>query len=209
VRNVYVVPTIHNMEIEEERRFEDSSGILFIGGYNHPPNVDAARWLCSEIMPRVWERDPKIVVTLLGSNPPDSLLALQSNTIRVPGFVRDVKTHFMSARVFAAPLRYGAGMNGKVGHALSFRLPVVLTDLAADGFGLNGGEQCLIANDAGSFADAVIRLHTDRELWTRLSRSAPRALEPFQSAAIAPNLLKMLTKIVEAAPDIRPAAGVF
>jgi GT2 family glycosyltransferase len=208
VRNVYVVPTIHNLEVEEERRFEDSAGVLFIGGYNHPPNVDAARWLCCEIMPRVWERDPKIVLTLLGSNPPDSLLALQSNTIRVPGFVRDVRTHFMAARVFAAPLRFGAGMNGKVGHALSFRLPVVLTELAAEGFGLADGEHCLIANDAGNFADAIVRLYTEPKLWTRLSRSAPRVLEQFQRPAIAPRLLKILDEIASAGTEVRRAAGV-
>lgn len=210
VSNVYVVPTIHTMEVKTDRRFEDSSGVLFIGGYNHPPNVDAAQWLCREIMPRVWERDPTIVLTLLGSNPPDSLLKLQSAAVRVPGFVRDVTEQFMSARVFAAPLRYGAGMNGKVGHALSFRLPVVLTDLAAEGFGLTGGEHCLIANETAGFADAILRLYTDAELWARLSRSAPRVLQPFQASEIAPKLLGILDEIAHAPGKAsRPAAGVL
>jgi glycosyltransferase involved in cell wall biosynthesis len=200
VDNVFVVPTIHELEIEGERRFSETSGILFIGGYNHPPNVDAARWLHGEIMPLLWKRNPKITLTLLGSNPPDSVLAMESERVRVPGFVSDVRPYFLNARVFVAPLRYGAGMNGKVGHALSYRLPVVLTEMAADGFGLTDGRNCLIANDAAHFAEAVARLYDDEQLWEKLSRSADEVLGRFGRSAVAPGLLGSLEELCNSEP---------
>ena len=199
IENVYVVPTLHEMEITVDRNFDETSGLLFIGGYNHPPNGDAARWLHSEIMPEVWKTHPDLTLTLLGSNPPDSVLAMESDRIRVPGYVRDVAPYFMNARLFVAPLRYGAGMNGKVGHALSFKLPCVLTGLAADGFGLTDGDDCLIADDAAAFARAIVRLHGDRALWTKLSRSASHVLAPFQSYAIKPKLIGSFNEIQGAA----------
>jgi GT2 family glycosyltransferase len=200
VENVFVVPTIHELEIERERRFSESSGILFIGGYNHPPNVDAARWLHDEIMPLLWKRNPNITLTLLGSNPPDSVLAMESERVRVPGFVSDVRPYFLNARIFVAPLRYGAGMNGKVGHALSYRLPLVLTEMAADGFGLTDGRNCLIANDAGRFAEAIARLYDDEQLWTKLSRSADDVLGRFGRSAVAPGLLRALEELCNSEP---------
>jgi GT2 family glycosyltransferase len=195
IENVFVVPTLHEMETQEERTFENTAGIVFIGGYNHPPNEDAARWLQREIMPEVWKKDPSITLTLLGSNPPDSVLAMESERIRVPGYVRDVTPYFMGARLFVAPLRYGAGMNGKVGHALSYKLPCVLTGLAADGFGLTNGKNCLIAEDAAGFADAILRLYNDRQLWTKFSESAAHVLAPFQPRAIKPGLIRSLDVI--------------
>jgi hypothetical protein len=86
-------------------------------------------------------------------------------------------------------------MNGKVGHVLSFRVPAVLTGLAADRFGLTDGVDCLIADNAEQFANATLRLYRDQSLWTQISRSAERALAPFQSRAVAPRLLRMLEDV--------------
>ena len=195
IGNIFVVPTIHDMEVRERRAFSGSSGILFIGGYNHPPNVDAARWLCEQIMPLVWKEEPAIILTLLGSNPPDSILAMECERVRVPGFVRDISTYFTTARLFAAPLRYGAGMNGKVGQALSFRLPLVLTETAADGFDLVDGQNCLIANETHSFADAILRLYRDETLWQKFSDAAAGVLEPLQGESVKPALLRVFGEL--------------
>lgn len=197
IGTVFVVPTLHEMELKRERRFAESAGLLFIGGYNHPPNVDAVCWLHDEIMPLVWARDPAIMLTLLGSNPPDAVSAMASQRVRVPGFVRDVSPYFLTARIFVAPLRFGAGMNGKVGHALSFRLPVVLTELAADGFGLTDRRDCLIANDARHFANAILRLYSDEDLWQRLSGASETVLAPFGRASVTPQLLRVFDETAE------------
>jgi GT2 family glycosyltransferase/glycosyltransferase involved in cell wall biosynthesis len=195
IEKVFVIPTIHDVESTALRDFSASSGLLFIGGYNHPPNVDAVMWLCKEIMPRVWRQDPTLIVTLLGSDPPDAVRALQSERIRVPGYLRDVSSHFVGARVFVAPLRYGAGMNGKVGQALSYRLPPVLTENAADGFSLSDEQNCLLASDTEAFASAILRLYNDAALWQKISNAAPQALAPLQSNAVKPALLDVFDSL--------------
>ena len=199
IEHVFVVPTLHDPESHTTREFEERSGVLFIGGYNHTPNVDAAKWLCEEIMPIVWRERPEISVTLLGSNPPESVLALQSPKVRVPGFLPDVSRYFETSRVFVAPIRFGAGMKGKVGHALSYGLPTVLTTIAAEGFGLTDERDCLIADDAETFARGILRAYCDREVWDGLSRSAVAAIEPFTMAAVKPQLLLTLSTVAESA----------
>lgn len=192
---VYVIPTLHDPEIDGPRDYGTSSGLLFIGGYTHAPNVDAAVWLVDQIMPAVWERDPSIHITLLGSNPPNDVLSLQSERVRVPGYVRDVAPFFKQSRLFVAPLRFGAGMKGKVGQALSFGLPTVLTDVAAEGFGIQSGRDCIIANDAGAFADAIVELYNDEAKWRAVSAASVAALEECSCAAVRPRLVRMLLDV--------------
>jgi glycosyltransferase involved in cell wall biosynthesis len=89
--------------------------------------------------------------------------------VEVTGHLRDVDAYFDSARVFIAPLRYGAGMKGKCGHAFSRGLPIVTTSLGAEGFGITDGRQALLRDDAASFADAVMTLLQDDGLWEAMS----------------------------------------
>ena len=191
IGNVSVIPTIHDTEVHRHVDFHGRSGLVFIGGYGHPPNVDAALWLCNEIMPIVWSRQPDIRVTLLGNAPSKSVLSLRSERVIVTGFVADVSAYFEESRLFVAPLRYGAGMKGKVGHALSYGLPAVLTPVAAEGFDLADGVNCLIADDTASFAVAILALYNDRTLWDRLSANGAAAIGEFGLAAVGGRLSEL------------------
>lgn len=193
---VAIVPTIHDVEPFAPRRFEDTDGIIFIGGYDHTPNVDAVRWLVREIMPVVWEWLPEVGVTLLGANPPDAVLELAGARVSVPGYVRDVEPYFLGARMFVAPLRYGAGMNGKVGHALGYRLPTVTTPVGAAGFGLTDGSDALIADDVAAFAAAVVTLYQDRTLWSRISARSAEPLAACSSERVVAVALAAIDGVV-------------
>lgn len=195
IEHVAVIPTIHNPRPGPLPDFVNRTGVLFIGGYNHTPNVDAARWLCEEIMPLVWQRLPDVRVTLVGSNPPGEVLALANDRVDVAGYVPDADPFFLNARVFVAPLRYGAGMKGKIGHSLSFGLPLVTTALGVDGFALVQGKNCLIAEDAQSFSEAIVRLHSDRSLWEAMSSRCFEAIRDCGSSAVAVNVLKLLDEV--------------
>ena len=138
-----------------------------------------------------------MTLTLLGSNPPESVLALQSGLVRVPGYVPDVGSYFETAKLFVAPIRFGAGIKGKVGHALSYGLPVVLTSIAAEGFGFTDNHDCLLADDAPSFAAAIIRAYRDEALWGTISMNAAQTLAPFTLQAIQPTILSMFTSVIE------------
>jgi GT2 family glycosyltransferase len=203
IRPVYVVPTIHTPRISEPRSFENANGLLFIGGYAHSPNVDAVEWLCSEIMPLVWRTIPGLRVTLLGNNPTPSVLALRSNRVDVPGYIADVEPYFLSHRIFVAPLRYGAGIKGKVGHAMSYGLPTITTQIGAEGFRLRPGQDYLEAETAAEFATTIVRLDSDPELWSTLSENSLRAMQPFSSEAVTETLLRIIDSATE-----RGRAGV-
>lgn len=195
IETVEVVPTIHDRAIDKMRTFEATRDLLFIGNYNHTPNADAAAWLCTEIMPRVWKKLPDVNVELLGSNPTEAVRALASKRVRVPGYVSDVSTYFSSARLFVAPLRFGAGMKGKVGQAMSFGLPIVATSTAMEGFAMADGVHCIVADDANSFADAVVRAYNDGSAWQHMSNALLEKSRAFSRSAVGTNVLGVLSRV--------------
>jgi GT2 family glycosyltransferase/glycosyltransferase involved in cell wall biosynthesis len=195
-RDVFVVPTIHEPRVSEDRSFEASSGLLFIGNYHHLPNVDAVGWLCKEVMPIVWRALPDVTLTLLGSNAPREVEALAADRVSVPGYVRDVEPFFLRSRIFVAPLRFGAGMKGKIGQALEYALPVVTTAVGAEGIGLRDGENAsVVAAEPEAFAQAIVALYNDAERWRRYSRAAAATIEPFTPDAVRPRLLEIFDRV--------------
>ena len=107
--------------------------------YKHKPNVDAVTWLIREIMPIVRKKLGDIPVYLLGSYPTPEICSLNSNTVFVPGYLADVNPYFINSRIFVAPLRYGAGMKGKIGQSLEYGLPIVSTSIGVEGMNLVDG----------------------------------------------------------------------
>jgi glycosyltransferase involved in cell wall biosynthesis len=180
--NVFVMPNVHD-SFPRVASYEQTAGLIFIGGYVHGPNVDAAIWLCEEIMPIVWRTHPAIRVTLIGSNVPDEVRRLASNRVQVAGFIPDVTPYFERARLMVAPLRYGAGLKGKVGHAFAYGLPTITTTIGAEGFDLVAGRDAMIADDAEGFAAAIIRAYDDPALWETLSENGARIVKRFSPEA--------------------------
>ena len=148
-------------------------GLLFIGGYSHRPNVDAVRYMVEEVLPLLHPKHPELTLTLIGSNPPPAILAFASERVKVMGWVADTRPYLDEALISVAPLRYGAGMKGKVGEALAVGLPVVTSSIGAEGMQLVDGVHALIADDATAFAAAIERLLSDDALWERLSAAGP------------------------------------
>jgi GT2 family glycosyltransferase len=152
------------------RPFEERSGIVFIGGFRHPPNADAVIWYAHEVLPHLRTRLPGVTTTVVGAEPPAGVRALAAPDLAIAGFVADVDPVFEGARVSIAPLRYGAGVKGKVNLAMSYAVPVVATTVAVEGMHLVDGADVLVADEPAAFADAIVRVYTDRTLWQRLSQ---------------------------------------
>lgn len=166
---IAVVSNIHEVA-ERGPPFDPRGGLLFVGSYRHPPNVDAARWLADEIFPRVRRHLPDAVLHLVGGDAPAEVAALGDRPgIVFHGHVPDLQPLLHAARISVAPLRYGAGVKGKVNQALAQGLPVVATSCAVEGMFLTDGVDVLVADDAEAFAAAVVRLHQDAALWETLS----------------------------------------
>ena len=169
-----LLPNVHETRHGPIPDTANRSGLLFIGNFFHPPNADAVFWFVSDVLPLLGaEVTPTL--TILGAQRKGVLEDLAHTHVNWLGYVPDVTPYFDRARVFVAPLRYGAGMKGKVGMAMALGLPVVTTSVGAEGMGLVDGTHALIANSEEDFAGAVARLQKDDELWRHLSTEA-RAL---------------------------------
>ena len=200
IHPVEVVPNIHvsriNEDTERNTSFAARKDILFIGSYNHPPNIDGVLWLCREIMPLVWQELPEVKVTLLGSNPTAQVQGLASDRVEVTGYIADVSDYFLSHRIFVSPLRYGAGMKGKIGQSLEYSLPIISTAVGIEGMYLTAGKNLLEANTTEEFATAILRLYQNQELWNNLASNSQEAIKIFTPEVIKQNLVQIMEKFL-------------
>jgi GT2 family glycosyltransferase len=143
--------------------------LVFIGGYGHPPNSDAIHWLAREILPRLREAMPDIQLHVLGDVPDAKQRELAVPGLQFHGRVPDLAPWLDACLASLAPLRFGAGVKGKINMSMSHGVPVIATHIAAEGMQLGNGVDVLLADDATAFVDAVLRLQRDEALWKRLS----------------------------------------
>ena len=170
IENVHVFPWAIDIP-GTEKGFEERKDICFIGGYQHPPNVDAVIYFVDEIFPLLRNQLPDLKFHAIGSNPPDEIKQLASEYVIVSGYVEDLHSLMGKIRVAVAPIRYGAGIKGKVGTTLAAGLPCVATTVAAEGMELDDGSNILIADTEQEFSEAVLRLYTDEALWKEVSQN--------------------------------------
>jgi GT2 family glycosyltransferase/SAM-dependent methyltransferase/glycosyltransferase involved in cell wall biosynthesis len=173
---VAVVPNAHEV-VAEVAPLEGRSGLLFVGGFEHLPNIDAVQYLVRSILPLVRRRLGDVPVTIVGSKAPPAVLELVAAGVEVAGYVPDLETLLDRTRVMVAPLRYGAGMKGKVTQSLAHGLPVVTTTVGAEGLGAVDGRDMLIADDPEAFADAIVRAYSDDALWRTLSENGQAVVD--------------------------------
>jgi O-antigen biosynthesis protein len=190
---VDIVSNIH-VNMLGQASFAERRGVLFIGGFRHPPNLDAIAWYAREVMPILRKKSPGIVTTVIGSSAPPALQTYAAEDLVIAGFVQDVAPLYHQARLSISPLRYGAGVKGKVNLSMQYGVPVVATPVSAEGMYLNDGENVLIATSPEEFADAVIRLHHDEVLWNKLSKAGLENIEAHFSRACA---MRALARVLE------------
>jgi len=167
---VDIVPTIYEVH-GCNTPFSERGDLMFVGGFQHPPNPDAMRYFINEIFPAVRNKLKGVKLYVIGSDPPTDLIRLSADDVIVTGFVSDLALYLDRCRVSVAPLRFGAGIKGKINLSMSYGLPVVATLVAVEGMELKDRESVMIANNGSEFAEAVIELYHDRELWEKLSRN--------------------------------------
>jgi glycosyltransferase involved in cell wall biosynthesis len=150
-----------------KRPFAHRSGIGFIGGFRHQPNVDAVRFFLDEIWPDLRTRLPEVVFYIIGPHLPESLRDGSDPRVIGVGHVPDLSTRLEELRVTVAPLRFGAGAKGKIVSSLGHGVPCVATSIAVEGMAL--GDVVVAADTPQQFCDAVVALHEDERQW--LARS--------------------------------------
>ena len=155
----------------------DPPTVLFVGGFGHPPNVDAAIWLAESIFPRVVARVPNARLQLVGQAPGRDVLALAGGAVSVHGSVPDVTPYLDAAAVVVAPIRIGGSMRGKVLEALAAGKALVATPRAAEGVDAVDGEHLLVADGEDALVEALVALLLDRPRRRRLGENARRWAE--------------------------------
>ncbi|HQT46000.1 MAG TPA: glycosyltransferase [Acidocella sp.] len=169
--------------------FSARRDVCFLGGYRHPPNIDAVRYFATEIFPLLRAAEPGMRFIVAGSYPPEEVLDLASEDIIVTGMIDDLRDLFDPCRVFVCPLRVGAGVKGKVASALSYGIPIVSTPVGVEGTQLVHGQHVLVADAPERFAAGILRLYRDETLWNRLSANGQQLVRAELSLEMGANVL--------------------
>jgi len=165
---------------------------LFIGSFQHTPNVDAVLFFVQSIYPLVRAHLPEAKFYIIGDKAPPEVIALASDNIVVTGLQRDAAPFFDSVKLSVAPLRFGAGVKGKINQSMAFGVPVVATSVAVDGTELRDREEILVADEPEDFAQALIELYESEDLWNRLSDNGLTKTRALYSADAARKKLEFL-----------------
>ena len=164
------LPSVPPRNVHTGLPFERRRDLVFVGGFRHPPNVDAVCWFVESVFPLIRTQLPDVDFHCIGGELTPEVQALASRAgVRVHGYVPDISPYMDGCRIAIAPLRYGAGVKGKINLSMAHGQPVVATSRAAEGMHLSHGHDVLVADDAREFADAVVRLYHDAPLWRALS----------------------------------------
>jgi len=201
---LFEIPNIH--EIRTRSNGERSCpSLLFIGSFTHEPNVDAVRWFAGDIWSQVRARFPDARWVIVGADAPADIAGMNGNGIEFKGRVHDTKPFLDETWVSVAPLRFGAGMKGKVGEALSCGVPVVTTAFGAQGYGVVDRVSIALGNDAKAFASGVCWLLEDAHRRRSIGQAGQSAIRnQFSREAIAKSIPHLLTAI----RDLPPRRGV-
>jgi glycosyltransferase involved in cell wall biosynthesis len=203
VPEAYVVQLPLAREIRSPKTpFEARSGIGFIAGFSHLPNVDALQFFLAQIWPLVIEYLPDCEFTIVGPDLPGGMIESVRGTVRYLGYLPEIWDWLESLRLTVAPLRYGAGAKGKVASSLAAGVPCITTSVGAEGMDLQHGVNVLIADSPQDFAAQIERAYTDPILWSLISAGAQQHAERKLSIANWRRLFREMVWTIGASPTL-------
>lgn len=177
---------------------EDTAHLIYIGSMDWYPNEDAVSFFTQEILPQIQTDVPDVKFTIVGGNPSERVQRLADmEGVVVAGRVPEIKSYFAEATVFVVPLRIGSGTRLKILEALAMGKAIVSTTVGAEGLALRDGEEILIADEPDTFANAVTRLLTDRELRQKIGTNGRvRVEQDYDWRSIAERLHKVYESLL-------------
>jgi glycosyltransferase involved in cell wall biosynthesis len=207
---VVVLPVVFTDIPGATKPFAERRDILFIGSFPHQPNIDAVYFFVAAVFPIIRQRIPDIKFKVIGSSPPDSIRRLaEFPGIEILGFVKDLEPVFSDIRLSVAPLRYGAGIKGKIGTSFCYGVPCVATSIAAEGMGLTNGKNVLIGDTPEQLAEAVCAAYLDVDKWNALSKEGHRfALENYSVPVIRERVSDLLWAVTKGWQPIHSAMEI-
>ena len=174
------------------KKFEERKDIMYVGGFGHPPNIDAVLWFGREVFPKILEKYPDIKWYVVGSKVTEEIQAMASDNIIVTGFLsdEDLEALYKKCRMAVVPLRVGAGVKGKVVEAAYYQIPLVTTSIGAEG--LSTEEHAFeVVDDAEEMAELINELYTDYDKLLELSDNSRTFIERYFMLSEAERVIHM------------------
>ena len=190
---------------EKFNSIRERNGIIFVGGFSHAPNVDAVLFFIKEVMPELLKFHPNLLLTIVGSNIPPELFEYQNQNINFLGYIKDLNSILNDSLVNIAPLRFGAGLKGKIANALSLGLPTVASSIAVEGMGLTNNENVIIADQPHEYIKAIDTLIRDKAIWNKISS---KSLQYANSRWSGQVMVKELSDVISSL-DIKSKPGRY
>lgn len=193
-KRVVVIPTFiydSKFPLGKDIGIEHRKTITFVGGFSHAPNVDGVKWFVKDIFPLILKSIPDVTLNIIGSNPTQEILSLKSKNIRVVGYVSDeeLENYYSHTRVIIAPLRFGAGVKGKVIESIAYGIPVITTSIGIEGI-QNGEEVIVVSDDELGFAQNVINISNNDTKWLEIRKKQINYAKELLGTEYAKKILK-------------------
>lgn len=185
-----------------KKPFSERKGISFLGGFDHLPNREAVFYFVHEVMPLIRQRSPEIELNLYGSNITAEIEALAAEDVHIKGFVESLDTVFDECRIFIAPLLSGAGIKGKVLESISYKVPCVLSQVAAESTGLINDLNAKIVNTPTQWADSIVSLYRNESEWNRLSQESAKLINERYSVELGLEAMDCMLSYLELDPAL-------
>lgn len=173
-----------------EKDFSKRKDILFVGGFSHTPNVDAVLWFGKNVFPKILEKCPDVVWHIVGSNAPDEVKELIGEHVVLEGFLTDEELgeFYRKSRMVVVPLRYGAGVKGKIVEAAYYQIPVVTTSIGGEGLDESVGS-FVVEDGAGKMASLIAELYMDYERLGKMSDAGETLIRKYFTTEAAEQVL--------------------
>jgi glycosyltransferase involved in cell wall biosynthesis len=195
----------YTRQVEKKiKTFDERKDIVFVGGFQHQPNIDAVKFFVSEIMPHIQKLIPNLKFYIVGSQMTQEIKALEASDIVIQGFVQDLSSFLSTFKFSVVPLRIGAGIKGKIGTSLSLGLPVISTSIGAEGMELKNKKNVIIEDKVQAFAEKLVSAYKDKRLWDRLSKNGLAFAEKNWSANKGYDNLSSILKDLDFSRETKP-----
>jgi O-antigen biosynthesis protein len=175
--------------------WDDSYGLLFVGGFRHLPNLVGIEWFANEVMPLLQKLGFQAPVRVVGSGLNTKKIAeLEEKGLLILGPQDDLEGIYLSSRVAIIPLLTGAGRKGKLGEALSYGIPTVSTTVGAEGFASIETSGIIVTDSPSQMAEEIVRIHDSKQYWLPLvGLGQTYCMENLSSAAMKQEISRLIS----------------
>ena len=189
IRNIplYIYEDVLN---DINKNFKERKDLIYVGGFGHPPNIDAVLWFGKEVFPKVLEKYPDMVWHVVGGKVPIEIQEMASKNIIIEGFLSDEDLHalYRTCRMAVVPLRVGAGVKGKVVEAAYYQIPLVTTTIGAEGLSCEEGNM-VVEDDADKMAELICDMYEDYDRLKQMSDAGIEFIQKYFTQAEAERVL--------------------